>query len=106
MREATAVGVENLEGIKLFAGAEELDGCACNQARRQCRPAAGITVAFADDDAAQRQLVGKCPGRLSGVLAGHAVDDKQHFAGLGDTVDLLDFVHHGRHRHGAGRRCR
>ena len=51
MREATRCGMEGLERVELFAGAEELDRRAGHRAHRERRAAALIAVGAGQDDA-------------------------------------------------------
>ena len=52
-----AVGVEGLEGVGLFAGAEELDGLAGDVADGEGRAAAGVAVHLGEDDAGEAEAL-------------------------------------------------
>ena len=76
MREATALGLEQLERLGLLAGADEQDGLAGHLTHRQCRAAAGIAVGLGENHAGEAQGIVERPRRVDGILAGHAVDDE------------------------------
>ncbi len=50
-----AVGMEGLEGVGLFADADELDGLAGDVADGEGRAAAGVAVHFGEDDAGEAE---------------------------------------------------
>ena len=50
-----AVGMEGLEGVGLFADADELDGLAGDVADGERRAAAGVAVHLGEDDAGEAE---------------------------------------------------
>ena len=52
-----AVGMERLEGVGLFADADELDGLAGDVANRERRATAGVAVHLGEDDAGEREAL-------------------------------------------------
>ena len=72
--------MEGLEGVRLFAGADELDGLAGDVANGERRAAAGVAVHLGEDDAGEAEALVEVLRRVDGVLAGH---------GVGDEEDLL-----------------
>ncbi len=77
-----AVGVEGLEGVGFFAGAQELDGGAGDLADGEGCAAAGVAVHFGEDGAGDAEAVVEGLGGVDGVLAGHAVGDEEDFGGV------------------------
>ena len=90
-----AVGVEGLEGVGLFAGAEELDGCAGDLADGEGGTAAGVAVHFGEDGAGDGEEVVEGLGGVDGVLAGHGVGDEEDFGGREELFELGHLVHEG-----------
>ena len=72
-----AVGVEDLEGVGLLAGAHELDRDAGDGRDRERRAAAGVAVDLGQDQAGDGHRGGERLGDGDGLLAGHRVDDEQ-----------------------------
>ncbi len=72
-----AVGMEGLEGVGLFADADELDGLAGDVANRERCAAAGIAVHLGEHDAGEAEALVKILRGVDGVLAGHGVGDEQ-----------------------------
>ena len=89
-----AVGMERLEGVDLLAGADELDRQAGDRADRERRAAAGIAVHLGDDEAADVQRLVELLGDVHRLLAGHGVDDEEHFVGREGIVQLLRLRQH------------
>ena len=58
-----AVGMEGLEGVGLFAGADELDGLAGDVADGERRAAAGVAVHLGEDDAGEAEAACESPAR-------------------------------------------
>ena len=88
-----ALGIEDVQGLHLFAGTDELDGHLDHAADRQRRTPAGIAVEFGEDDPTVVQSIVEGLGRVDGVLARHGVDHEEGFLGLDGRVDGLDFRH-------------
>ncbi len=72
-----AVGMEGLEGVGLFAYADELDGLAGDVANGERCAAACIAVHLGEDDAGEAEARMKILRGVDGVLAGHGVGDEQ-----------------------------
>ena len=72
-----AVGMEGLEGVRLFAGADELDGLAGDVADGERRTAAGVAVHLGEDDAGEAEALVKVLRGVDGILAGHGVGDEE-----------------------------
>ena len=83
-----AVGVEGLEGVGLFAGAEELDGRAGDVADGEGGAAAGVAVHLGEDGAGDGEAVVEGLGGVDGVLAGHGVGDEEDFGGVEELFEL------------------
>jgi hypothetical protein len=88
-----AVGVEGLEGVGLFAGAEELDGLAGDVADGEGGAAAGVAVHLGEDGAGDLEAVVEGLGGVDGVLAGHGVGDEEDLGGVELLFELGHFVH-------------
>src|ERR1035441_3891719 len=88
-----AVGVERLEGVGLFAGAEELDGRAGDVADGEGGAAAGVAVHLGEDDAGEGEQRVEGLGRVDGVLASHGVGDEEDFAGVEELFEGGHLVH-------------
>ena len=87
--------MEGLEGVGLFAGAEELDGLAGDLADGERGAAAGVAVHLGEDGAGDLELVVEGLGGVDGVLAGHGVGDEEDFGGGEEGLELGHFVHEG-----------
>ena len=90
-----AVGVEGLEGVGFFAGAEELDGGAGDLADGEGGAAAGVAVHLGEDGAGDGEEVVEGLGGVDGVLAGHGVGDEEDFGGVEQLFELGHLVHEG-----------
>ena len=101
-----AVGVEDLQGVGLLAGPQELDRQAGHGADRQGGPAAGVAVDLGQDQAGERHGRGERLGHGDGLLAGHRVDDEQRLDRLDGRIEGGDLGHEGLVDRSAGRRCR
>ena len=80
-----AIGVEDLEGVGLLAGAHELDRHAGDGADRQRGTATGVAVDLGQDQARDGDHSGERLRDGDGLLAGHRIDDEQ-------GLDRLDRV--------------
>ena len=87
------VGVEDLEGVGLLAGAEELDRDAGDGRDGQRRAAAGVAVDLGQDEAGHRHGGDERLGDGDGLLAGHRVDDEERLDRLDRVVDRGDLGH-------------
>ena len=58
-----AIGMERLEGVRLFAHADELDGLAGDVANRERRAAAGVAVHLGQDHAGEPEARSENPAR-------------------------------------------
>ena len=83
-----AVGVEGLEGVGLFAGAEELDGRAGDVADGEGSAAAGVAVHLGEDGAGDGEEIVEGLGGVDGVLAGHGVGDEEDLGGVEELFEL------------------
>ena len=72
-----AVRMKRLEGVGLFADADELQRLAGDGADGKRRAAAGVAVHLGQDHAGDAQALVELVGGLHGVLAGHGVGDEQ-----------------------------
>ena len=88
-----AVGVEGLEGVGLFAGAEELDGRAGDVADGEGGAAAGVAVHLGEDGAGEGEEIVEGLGGVDGVLAGHGVGDEEDFGGVEELFERGHLVH-------------
>ena len=88
-----AVGMEGLEGVGLFAGADELDGLAGDVADGEGRAAAGVAVHLGEDDAGEAEALVEVLGGVDGVLAGHGVGDEEDLLRVEQLFELLHLVH-------------
>ncbi len=101
-----AVGVEGLEGVGLFAHADELDGLAGDLADGEGRAAAGVAVHFGEDDAGEAEAGVEFLRGVDGVLAGHGVGDEENFLGVEELFEALHLAHQVFIDVQGGRRCR
>ena len=90
-----AVGVEGLEGVGFFAGAEELDGGSGDLADGKGGSAAGVAIHFGEDGAGDGEEVVEGFGGVDGVLAGHGVGDEEDFGGVEVALEVGHFLHEG-----------
>lgn len=90
-----AVGVEGLEGVGFFAGAEELDGLAGDVADGEGCAAAGVAVHLGEDGSGDLEAVVEGLGGVDGVLAGHGVGDEEDLGGGEELFELRHLVHEG-----------
>ncbi len=88
-----AVGMEWLEGVRLFADADELDGLAGDVANGERRAAACIAVHLGEDDAGEAEALVEVRGRVDRVLAGHGVGDEENLAGVEQLFQPLHLAH-------------
>ena len=87
------VGVEDLEGVGLLAGAQELDRDAGDGGDAERGAAAGVAVDLGQDEAGHRHGGDERLGDRDGLLAGHRVDDEQRLDRLDRVVDGGDLGH-------------
>ena len=83
MRSAMRLGMEILERIHLFAGADQLDRLAGRGAHRERRAAAAIAVDAGQDDAGDVDALVERAREVDGVLAGQRIGDEQDFVRIG-----------------------
>ena len=89
-----AVRVEDLEGVGLLAGAQELDRDAGDRADRERGAAAGVAVDLGQDEAGDRDGAGEALGDGHGLLAGHRVHDQQRLdRAWSPSATAADLVH-------------
>jgi hypothetical protein len=91
-----AVGVEGLEGVGLFAGAEELDGCAGDVADGEGSAASCVAVHLGEDGAGDGEEIVEGLGGVDGVLAGHGVGDEEDLGWIEELFELRHLVHQRR----------
>src|SRR5262249_52368190 len=72
-----AVGMERLQGIRLFANADELNWLAGYVPDRKRRAAARVAIHLGQHNPCERQLFVELVGGAHRVLAGHGVGDEQ-----------------------------
>ena len=88
-----AVGMERLEGVGLFAGADELDGLAGDVANGERRAAARVAVHLGQDHAGEAEARVKILRRVDRVLAGHGVGDEQNLLRVEQLFQPLHLGH-------------
>src|SRR5215203_570692 len=91
-----ALGVEQLEVVRLLADAHEADGHLGDGADRQGGAAAGVAVELGEDDAGQGEHLGELLGALDRVLAGHRVGHEEDLVRLDAAGELADLFHQRR----------
>ena len=89
-----AGGVEFLQRVELFAGADQLDRLVGDRAHRQRGAAAAVAVDAGEHDAGEADAFVEGARQIDRVLAGQAVGDQQHFVRIGRALDLGRLVHH------------
>ena len=89
-----ARGIEILQRVELFAGADQLDRLAGDRAHRQRGAAAAVAVDAGEHDAGQAHALVERAREIDGVLAGEGVGDQQHFMRIGGALDLGRLAHH------------
>ncbi len=85
--------MKRLEGVRLFADADELERLPGDRANRKRRAAARIAVHLGEDHAGDAQPLVELVGRFHGVLAGHGVGDEQNFGGIEQFFELGQLGH-------------
>ena len=90
-----AVGVEDVEGFHLFAGADKLDGFVHHGADGEGGTAAGVTVELGEHHAVEVEAGVELLGGVHRVLTGHGVDHEEGFVGRGGGLHGGDLVHEG-----------
>jgi len=80
--------MENLQGVGLFTHAQELDRHPGDCPDRDGRAAAGVAIHLGQDQPRQTYALVKLVGHAHSILAGHGIDDQQHFLG---SVRALTF---------------
>ena len=88
-----ALRIEILDGVELFAGADELDRLAGDRAHRQRGAAAAVAVDPGQHDAGEIEPLVEAFGQIDGVLAGQRVGDQQHLVRIGGAAHLRRFAH-------------
>ena len=88
-----ARGMEILERIHLFAGADELDRFASDRAHRKRCAATAIAIDAGEHNAGNPHALVKGFCGVHRVLAGQRVRNQQHFMRLGDGFDFRHFRH-------------
>ena len=78
MRPDNAIRMKRLEGVRLFAHADELDGLAGDVANRKRRAAARVAVHLGQHHARQSKPRMKILRGVHRVLAGHGVGDEEN----------------------------
>ena len=86
-------GMEILQRVHLFAGADQLDRLAGDGAHRQRRAAAAVAVDAGQHDAGDADAVVEILGEIDGVLAGEASATSRISCGLGGGLDLRHLGH-------------
>ena len=85
--------MKGLEGVRLFANADELDGLAGDVANGDRRAAACVAIHLGEDDAGEAEALMKVLRRVDGVLAGHGVGDEEDFRWVEELFELLHLAH-------------
>ena len=93
MRPTMRSGWKRLEGVGLFADADELDGLAGDVADGERRAAAGIAVHLCEDHAGQSKTRMKVLRGVDGVLAGHGVGDEEDLLRREELFEALHLGH-------------
>ena len=88
-----AVGMKRLEGVGLFAHADELDGLAGDVADGERRAAAGVAVHLGEDHAGESETSMKVLRGVDGVLAGHGVGDEEDLLRAEELFEALHLGH-------------
>ena len=86
--------IKILDGVELFAGADQLDRLAGDRAHGQRRAAAAVAVDAGQHDAGQADALIERAGEIDGVLAGQRVGDEKNFVRIGGAADFRRFGHH------------
>ena len=89
-----ARGMKVLDGVDLFAGADELDRLAGDRPHRQRGAAAAVAVDAGQHDAGEPDALVEAAGEVDGVLAGERVGDQQNFMRRGGAAHFGRFAHH------------
>ena len=85
--------MEGLDLVKLFAGADELDGLTGHSLDRERCAASGIAVKLGEHNAGDIEILVKGLCCADSVLAGHCVNHEQNFIRVDRGLDGLEFVH-------------
>jgi hypothetical protein len=93
MRPDDAIGMKRLEGVGLFAHADELDGLAGDVANRERRAAARVAVHLRQHHARQSKPRMKILRGVDGVLAGHGVGDEENLLRREQLFQALHLGH-------------
>ncbi len=88
-----SVGMKQLQGIVLFAHADELDGLSGDLANGKRRATTGVTIHLGEYHARERQFLVELVGRLHRVLAGHGVGNEEDLLRIEDLLQRLHLVH-------------
>ena len=86
--------MEHLEGIHLFAGADEFQRFFDHGTDRDGGTTSGITVEFCQYDTVKIETIIKLLSRVDCILTGHRVHHKEGLARMDGSFDGRDFLHH------------
>jgi hypothetical protein len=87
--------MEDLQGIGLLAGAQELDRDAGDGGDAQRGAAAGIAIDLGQDEAGDGHRRDERLGDADGLLAGHGIDHEKRLDRLDRGIDRSDLGHQG-----------
>ena len=90
------LGMEGLQGLHLFAGADELDRCPAHLADREGRAPPGISVQLGEHGPADAHLLMEGPGEVGRLLADHRIHHQQNLIGVAGLADPHHLLHHRR----------
>ena len=86
--------VEGLEGLHLFAGADEFDRRAAHLADREGGAAAAVAIELGEHGAGDADLLVEGPGEFGRLLADHRIHHQQHLVGGHGAADPHHLLHH------------
>ena len=89
-----ALGVEGLQGLHLFAGADELDRGAAHLADREGGAAAAVAIELGQHGAGEADLVVEGAGEFGRLLADHRIHHQQHLVRGHGAADPHHLLHH------------
>ena len=107
-------GVEGLQRLHLFAGADELDRRTAHLADREGGAPPGIAIELGEHGTGDAHLLMEGPGEIGGFLANHGIHHQQHLVGGCGFADPHHLLHHrlidlepagGVHQHGVEALC-
>ena len=88
--------MEGLEGLHLFAGADELDRGSTHLADRERGPAAAVAIQLGEHRPGETHLLVEGAGEFGGLLADHRIHHQQHLVGGYGGADPHHLLHHRR----------